>query len=186
MIDNKVEEIKRHVEAIADILGIKKTQSNENTPLRVAKMFCNELFRNRNNANLEELNSQMKLFDSEGVCSPVTVKEIDFYSVCEHHWLPFTGTVSVTYVPDKKLIGLSKIPRVVKYFSKKPQLQERLTKEIGEYLVNVIQPKSLCVEVEATHDCVMCRGAESKCRTVTCFNYGEMTDESISLQHLSY
>ena len=172
MIDNKVEEIKKHIEAIADILGIEKNASNENTPLRVAKMYCNELFKNRNGANLEELNSRMKVFPNDDcIESPVTVKDIEFYSTCEHHWLPFMGTVSVTYVPDVSIIGLSKIPRVVKYFSQRPQLQERLTNDIGKYLVGLLQPKYLKVEVNATHTCVMCRGAESKCETATTYEF---------------
>ena len=81
------------------------------------------------------------------------------------------GLVTVSYVPDKTIVGLSKIPRVVKYFSQRPQLQERLTKDIGEYLVDLLQPKSLTVEVTATHTCVMCRGAESNCSTSTTFEY---------------
>lgn len=171
MIDNKVEEIKKHVEAIAEILGIEKNASNENTPLRVAKMYCNELFKNRNGANIEELNSRMKVFPNEGTNTPVTVSGIDFCSTCEHHWLPFMGFVNVSYVPDKSIIGLSKIPRVVKYFSQRPQLQERLTNDIGKYLVDLLQPKSLTVTVTATHTCVMCRGAESNCETFTSYEY---------------
>ena len=171
MIGNKVEEIKKHIEAISNILGFEKTDSNENTPLRVAKMYCNELFKNRNGANLEELNSRMKVFPNEGTTTPITVSGIEFCSTCEHHWLPFMGLVTVSYVPDKTIVGLSKIPRVVKYFSQRPQLQERLTKDIGEYLVDLLQPKSLTVEVTATHTCVMCRGAESNCSTSTTFEY---------------
>lgn len=172
MIDNKVEEIKKHIEAIADILGIEKNASNENTPLRVAKMYCNELFKNRNGANLEELNSRMKVFPNDDcIDSPVTMSGIEFYSTCEHHWLPFMGTVTVTYTPDLYIIGLSKIPRVVKYFSQRPQLQERLTKDIGKYLVELLNPKYLKVEVNATHTCVMCRGAESKCDTTTTYEF---------------
>lgn len=171
MIDNKVEEIRKHLEAIAEILGFEKTPSNENTPLRVAKMYCNELFKNRNNANLEELNSRMKLFPNEGVTTPITISGIEFCSTCEHHWLPFMGTVTVSYVPDKNIIGLSKIPRVVKYFSRRPQLQERLTRDIGLYLVDILKPKSLTVEVTATHTCVMCRGVESACDTSTTYKY---------------
>ena len=171
MIDNKVEEIKKHIEAIADILGIEKNASNENTPLRVAKMYCNELFKNRNDANLEELNSRMKVFPNEGVDTAITVSGIEFCSTCEHHWLPFMGKVTVSYVPDESIVGLSKIPRVVKYFSQRPQLQERLTRDIGNYLVSLLKPKYLTVKVEATHTCVMCRGAESNCNTTTSFVY---------------
>ena len=171
MIDNKVEEIKKHIEAISDILGFEKTNSNENTPLRVAKMYCNELFKNRNNENIEELNSQMKLFDyyPSGVTQPIVMRGIEFHSTCEHHWLPFMGIAEVSYKPTNKIIGLSKIPRVVKYFSQKPQLQEKLTNEIGEYLFNLLQPEWIKVKLTATHTCVMCRGAESDCETETAY-----------------
>lgn len=171
MIDNKVEEIKNHLEAISEILGFEKTDSNENTPLRVAKMYCNELFRNRNNNNIEELNSQMKLFDytRKGEVQPITMRDIEFYSTCEHHWLPFMGVAEVSYIPSEKIIGLSKIPRVVKYFSQKPQLQEKLTNEIGEYLFNLLKPLWISVKLTATHTCVMCRGAESNCSTETIY-----------------
>lgn len=171
MIDNKVEEIKKHIEAISDILGFEKTDSNENTPLRVAKMYCNELFKNRNNENIEELNSQMKLFDyySTGITQPIVMRGIEFHSTCEHHWLPFMGIAEVAYKPTNKIIGLSKIPRVVKYFSQKPQLQEKLTNEIGEYLFNLLQPEWIKVKLIATHTCVMCRGAESDCETETSY-----------------
>src|SRR5574344_1972031 len=130
MIDNKVEAIKEHIEEIMRILEIPITESNKNTPLRVAKMWCNELFVNRNNANIEELKARMKTFPNEYSSDMVIVRDIDFDSICEHHWLPFSGKVTVGYVPSDKVIGLSKIPRVVKYFSKKPQLQEQLTTEI--------------------------------------------------------
>lgn len=171
MIDNKVEEIKNHIEAISEILGFEKTDSNENTPLRVAKMYCNELFKNRNNNNIEELNSQMKLFDytCKGELQPITMSGIEFHSTCEHHWLPFMGVAEVSYIPSDKIIGLSKIPRVVKYFSQKPQLQEKLTNEIGEYLFNLLNPIWISVKLTATHTCVMCRGAESNCSTETTY-----------------
>ena len=167
MIDNKVETIKEHIEAIMKILEIPITESNKNTPLRVAKMWCNELFVNRNNANIEELKSRMKTFPNEYSSDMVIVRDIDFDSICEHHWLPFSGKVTVGYVPNDKVIGLSKVPRVVKYFSKKPQLQEQLTTEIGEFLFDLLEPHALFVEVEATHQCVKCRGAESNCSTRT-------------------
>ena len=179
MIDNKIEEIKKHIEAISDILGLEKTDSNENTPLRVAKMYCNELFKNRNNENIKELNSQMKLFDYTpvGVTQPIIMRGIEFHSTCEHHWLPFMGVAEVSYKPTNKIIGLSKIPRVVKYFSQKPQLQEKLTNEIGEYLFNLLQPEWIQVKLTATHTCVMCRGAESDCETETM--YVKRTTDSV-------
>lgn len=167
MIDNKVEEIKEHISDVMKILDIPETESNKNTPLRIAKMLCNELFVNRNNDHIEELDARMKVFPNKYNSEMVVVKDIPFSSTCEHHWLPFSGTVTVGYVPNKTVIGLSKIPRVVKYFSKKPQLQEQLTTEVGEYLFKLLNPVALFVECEAKHQCVMCRGAESDCSTVT-------------------
>ena len=95
------------------------------------------------------------------------MKDIEFNSTCEHHWLPFSGKVTVAYVPDKVVIGLSKIPRVVKYFSKQPTLQEKLGKDIGEYLFKKLQPLCIMVFITSTHSCVKCRGAESDCSTIT-------------------
>ena len=165
-----VKEIAGHISAISSLLGFPVTESNKDTPLRVAKMYCNELFRNRNNRHLNELNAKMKVFPAENH-NPVSV-EVPVNSSCEHHWLPFMGNVVVTYVPKDKIIGLSKIPRVVDYFSKKPQLQERLTTEIGEYLVSVIDPEYLSVRMVATHTCVSIRGAKSPCNTTTVYEYG--------------
>lgn len=173
MINNKVEAIKEHVKAIMEILEIPETESNKNTPLRVAKMWCNELFVNRNNANMQELLDTMKLFPNEYDSEMVIVKGIDFNSTCEHHWLPFSGKVTIGYVPNETVVGLSKIPRVVRYFSKKPQLQEQLTTEIGEFLWEALKPHALFVEVEATHQCVKCRGVENDCSTITYFKRTE-------------
>lgn len=168
-MSSTVEQIKEHIEEIMKLLEIPVTESNKDTPARVAKMWSNELFANRNNANLEALNASMKTFPNEYQSEMVIMKDIEFNSICEHHWLPFSGKVTVGYVPNDVVVGLSKIPRVVKYFSRKPQLQEQLTTEIGEYLADLLQPHALFVEVEATHQCVKCRGAESDCLTKTYF-----------------
>lgn len=170
-----MKEIEGHISAISSLLGFPITESNKDTPHRVAKMYCNELFENRNNQNIEDLNARMKVFPAENH-NPVTVT-VPFNSVCEHHWLPFMGSVTVTYIPKDTIIGLSKIPRVVKFFSRKPQLQERLTTEIGEYLVSFIQPEYLKVEMTATHTCVSIRGIETSCETTTVYEW-EVNNEN--------
>lgn len=161
--------IEEHLEVIMDLLEIERTPSNEGTPKRVAKMWADELFANRNNHNIEELKAKMKVFQNEYGNDIVIMKDIEFNSICEHHWLPFSGKVTVAYVPSAKVIGLSKIPRVVKYFSQQPQLQEKLTSDIGEFLMRLLDPCAIYVEIEATHQCVKCRGAESNCSTKTSY-----------------
>lgn len=168
-----IKEIEGHISAISSLLDIPVTASNRDTPHRVAKMYCSELFKNRNNAHFDELVDKMALFDAPQNAGQVSVEDVEFWSVCEHHWLPFGGTCSVTYLPDKHIVGLSKIPRVVKYYSAQPQLQEKLTNDIGNFLCGLIQPKYLKVEMVAKHTCVMCRGAESNCLTRTVFEYSK-------------
>ena len=168
---DKVKQIAKHIKAISDILELPTTESNEQTPTRVAKMFCNEIFRNRNNNNIEELNNKMKTFPNEYQNDMIIIKDIPTSSYCEHHWLPFTGKCTIGYVPNNKVLGLSKFPRVVKFFSQKPQLQEQLTKEILDYLMLILDPVCLIIEMEAEHMCVKCRGAESECSTKTFMYY---------------
>jgi GTP cyclohydrolase I len=91
----------------------------------------------------------------------VIVKDIDFYSLCEHHLLPFFGRVHVAYIPNGKVVGLSKIPRVVEMFAKRLQVQERFTTQVAETLETVLQPKGVAVVAESIHLCMMMRGVES-------------------------
>jgi len=90
----------------------------------------------------------------------VMVRDIDFYSLCEHHMLPFFGKVHVGYLPSEKVLGLSKIPRIVEIFARRLQVQERLTTEVARTLEDVLQPKGVGVVVEATHLCMSMRGVE--------------------------
>ncbi len=92
----------------------------------------------------------------------VVVKDIEFYSMCEHHLLPFFGTMHVAYLPNNKLIGLSKIPRIVDMFARRLQLQERLTHQVAETLQDVLRPKGVGVICEARHFCMMMRGVEKQ------------------------
>ena len=101
------------------------------------------------------------LFDVE-YDEMVLVREIDFYSLCEHHLLPFFGRVHVAYIPDKKVLGLSKIPRLVEIFSRRLQVQERLTMQIAQTLDDILQPKGVAVVVEAKHLCMMMRGVQKQ------------------------
>ncbi len=107
------------------------------------------------------------IFESES-SGIVCVKDIEFYSLCEHHMLPFWGKASIAYLPQNKILGLSKFARIVDVYSKRLQVQERLTKEIAESIYNFVNPRSVAVVVEAQHLCMMMRGVEkqsSKTRT---------------------
>jgi GTP cyclohydrolase I len=98
----------------------------------------------------------------------VMVRDIDFYALCEHHMLPFFGMVHVAYIPDKHIVGLSKLPRIVEVFARRLQVQERLTEEIARAIEDVLEPKGVGVVVEASHLCMMMRGVEKQnSKTIT-------------------
>ena len=97
----------------------------------------------------------------------VLVRNIDFYSLCEHHMLPFYGKVHVAYIPDGKIIGLSKIPRIVEIFARRLQVQERMTQQIADTINKYIQPKGVAVVSEAVHMCMMMRGVEKQNSSAT-------------------
>ena len=97
----------------------------------------------------------------------VLVKDIDFYSMCEHHMLPFFGKVHIAYIPDGKIVGLSKLPRIVDVFARRLQVQERMTKEIAETISEYLKPKGVAVVSEAYHMCMMMRGVEKQNSSTT-------------------
>ena len=99
-------------------------------------------------------------FDGENYDQMVVVKNIEFHSFCEHHILPIIGTVSVAYIPDDKIIGLSKIPRIVEVFSKRLQNQERMTTQIADTLTEILKPKGVAVKISANHMCMHMRGVK--------------------------
>ena len=102
------------------------------------------------------------VFDEPGADEMVVVRDIELYSLCEHHMLPFFGKVQVAYIPDGKIVGLSKIPRIVDVFARRLQVQERLTIQVAHALQDVLQPKGVGVVMEARHLCMMMRGVEKQ------------------------
>lgn len=130
----------------------------KNTPRRVAKAY--DFFTQGYKQNVEEVLS--KAIFNEKYDEMVIVKDIDFYSMCEHHLLPFFGKVHIAYIPDGKIVGLSKIPRVVDIFAQRLQVQERMTQEIADTLDKYLSPRGVAVVVEAYHMCMMMRGVQKQ------------------------
>lgn len=169
--------LKTLVTGLMQELNINFVEGTYKTPERVAKALL-EIFAS-NFDHYTELDKQMTVFDSDS-CGEVVVKDIPFHSMCEHHLLPFFGTVTITYIPNKLQLGLSKFHRVVNYFSRKAQVQERLTSEIGMYLVYVLNPKYLRVDIkDCRHMCMEMRGVNSTSTTDTnwIYNSGEQENE---------
>jgi GTP cyclohydrolase I len=124
-----------------------------------------------------------KAIFSEKYDEIVSIKNIHFFSMCEHHMLPFYGIANVGYIPDGKVIGLSKIPRIVDMFSRRLQLQERLTNQIAYCLNDILKPRGVAVVMEGFHLCMMMRGVEKQqCTTVTSCMMGDFRSNSQTRQ----
>ncbi|MFH1012710.1 MAG: GTP cyclohydrolase I FolE, partial [Candidatus Peregrinibacteria bacterium] len=132
------------------------------TPERVAKSY-GKLF----GGYSEDPKKLIKVFNNEGYDEMVIAKDIDFYSTCEHHLLPFTGKAYIGYIPNDKIIGLSKLPRMVEIFARRLQNQERLTKQIAETLSDLLKPKGVGVVLKAEHLCMKARGVEKQNAIIT-------------------
>ncbi|HSF83512.1 MAG TPA: GTP cyclohydrolase I FolE [Anaerolineales bacterium] len=156
-IHNAVRDILYEIGEDPDRQGLLKT------PDRVRRMFA-ELTAGYHTDPVELINGA--LFDVE-YNDLVLVKDIEFYSLCEHHMLPFYGRAHVAYLPDGKVIGLSKIPRVVEMFARRLQVQERMTSEIARLLDEVLKPQGVAVVVEGSHMCSMMRGVKKAEATMT-------------------
>jgi len=174
--EEKIAAIEPHFRAIMEILGMDlRDDSLRGTPLRVAKMYVKELFQGLNPANMPS----MTLFENKFQYNEMLVeKNINFYTNCEHHFVPFFGKAHVAYISSGKVIGLSKLNRLVEYFSKRPQVQERLTMQVGKALQTVLQTQDVAVMMDAKHLCVSSRGVkDDSSNTITTFFGGKFQDE---------
>ena len=133
------------------------------TPSRAAKAM--QFLTSGYHQNVDEILNEA-IFD-ENYDEMVIVKDIEFYSLCEHHILPFWGRCHVGYLPRKRIVGLSKIPRLVDMFSRRLQVQERLTREIAEALETALEPRGVAVVIEGQHLCMMARGVQKQAPKMT-------------------
>ena len=133
----------------------------QQTPARYAKSM--EFLTSGYQSNVDAIVGDA-IYD-EAFQEMVVVRDIEFFSLCEHHLLPFTGKAHVGYIPNGKVIGLSKIPRIVNVFSRRLQLQERLTRQIANELMRILNPQGVAVRLEASHFCMMMRGVEKQSST---------------------
>jgi GTP cyclohydrolase I len=156
-IETAVREILFHIGEDPDREGLVRT------PDRVARMY-DELTAGYHTDPIKLINGAV--FDVE-YDDMVIVKDIEFYSMCEHHMLPFFGRAHVAYIPDGKVVGLSKIPRIVEMFARRLQVQERMTKQIADFLQEVLHPKGVAVVVEGAHMCSMMRGVKKANASMT-------------------
>jgi GTP cyclohydrolase I len=183
--EQKIAAIEPHFRAIMDILGMDlNDDSLRGTPLRVAKMYVKELFQGLNPANMPN----MTLFENKFQYNEMLVeKNINFYSNCEHHFVPFFGKAHVAYISSGKVIGLSKLNRLVEYFSKRPQVQERLTMQIAKALQTIMQTQDVAVMMDAKHLCVSSRGVkDDSSNTITTFFGGKFQEEQTRMEFLKY
>ena len=183
--DIKIELIQKHFKEIMQILGLDLSDDSlSGTPHRVAKMYVKEIFAGLNPKNKPDI----KLFDNKYQYNQMLVeKDITIYSNCEHHFVPIIGKVHVAYISSGKVIGLSKINRVVQYFAKRPQVQERLTMQIGNELTSLLETKDVAVIVDAEHLCVSSRGIEdTSSSTVTSFYSGKFEESDTKKEFLTY
>jgi GTP cyclohydrolase I len=184
--DLKIELIEKHFREIMHVMGLDLTDDSlKGTPRRVAKMYIKEIFSGLNPKN----KPAAKLFENKYRYNEMLVeKDITFHSHCEHHFVPIYGKAHVAYISNGDVIGLSKINRIVQYYSKRPQVQERLTMQIGNELKEALGIEDVAIIMDAFHMCVSSRGVQdTNSSTVTSFYSGKFQDdEQTRLEFMKY
>lgn len=183
--DAKIELIEEHFREIMNILGLDLTDDSlRGTPHRVAKMYVKEIFSGLNPANKPKI----ALFENKYKYNEMLVeRNITMISNCEHHFVPIVGVAHVAYISNGSVIGLSKINRIVRYFAKRPQVQERLTVQIANELKEVLNTNDVAVVIDAQHLCVSSRGVEDRSSsTVTAHYSGKFQQEATKEEFLKY
>jgi GTP cyclohydrolase I len=183
--ENKIELIKKDVESILLTLGLDLTDDSlKGTPNRVAKMFVEEIFGGLNPSNKP---SSSTFQNNYKYGEMLVEKNIVVYSTCEHHLLPIVGRAHVAYISKGTVVGLSKMNRVVDYYAKRPQVQERLTMQIVQELQNVLGTEDVACIIDAKHLCVNSRGIKDiDSSTVTAEFGGKFKEDKVKREFLDY
>lgn len=183
--EDKIKTIEHHFEKIMLALGLDLTDDSlRGTPTRVAKMYINELFMGLDPKN----KPKMSTFENKYNYTEMLVeKNITIYSNCEHHFLPIVGKAHVAYIPHGKVIGLSKINRIVDYYSRRPQVQERLALQILNEIKTTLGTEDVAVFVDAEHMCVSSRGVQDQTSSTVTIEYsGKFKEEDTKREFLTY
>jgi GTP cyclohydrolase I len=182
---DKIEAISYHFREIMETLGLDLSdESLCGTPDRVAKMYVEEIFSGLNPENKPKI----ALFENKYQYRQMLVeKDITLFSNCEHHFVPIYGKAHVAYISSGKVIGLSKLNRIVRYFAQRPQVQERLTEQIARELQTILETDDVAVLIDAHHMCVSSRGIkDTASSTVTSFYGGKFQKDSTRSEFLTY
>lgn len=183
--DEKIKKIEEHFGKIMQTLGLDLTdESLSGTPHRVAKMYVKEIFQGLNPKNRPDAKKFSNKYEYGDL---VVVKNINVTSFCEHHFLPFLGKAHVAYKSSGRVIGLSKINRMVDYYSRRPQVQERLTLQIADELQGALETEDVAVFIESKHFCVSTRGIKDRqSSTVTTDYRGDFKEETTQQRFIDY
>jgi GTP cyclohydrolase IA len=168
--DEKVQDIAYHFQKILETLGLDLTdESITKTPYRYAKMLVKELFVGLDEAQFPKITTQENAFAYSQMLIQANIR---IHSMCEHHFVPILGYCHIAYVPKDKIIGLSKLNRVAHYYASRPQLQERMTKQIKECLCAILETDDVAVVIDALHLCVKMRGVQDADSLTRTSDYG--------------
>jgi len=179
--DEKIDTIAFHFSKILAVLGLElEDDSLQKTPYRYAKMLVNELFSGLKKESFPSISTQENKFSYHAM---LVESNISIQSMCEHHFMPMLGTCHIAYFPKDRIIGLSKLNRIAQYFAKRPQVQERLTKQIKECLSLVLETDDVAVVIDAAHLCVRMRGVQDTDSLTRTSDLGGKFSESSTARH---
>ncbi|MFK7923886.1 MAG: GTP cyclohydrolase I FolE [Bacteroidia bacterium] len=183
--ETKIDLIQGHFRHIMEILGLDLSDDSlKGTPGRVAKMYVKEIFSGLDPKNKPDV----RMFDNKYQYKEMLVeKNIIFFSNCEHHFVPIYGKAHIAYISTGKVVGLSKLNRIVQYYARRPQVQERMTRQIAEELKRALDTDDIAIVMDANHMCVSSRGVQDvSSSTITAEYLGKFKDKDVRAEFLKY